>query len=89
MALYQNYVVEIKKSHSGEFEHDVSWFWDENATIAEQKALAKFHEILSRAAVSDTAEHAAIVFTSEGFPLDHKVFKHDPILKETPIEPEE
>lgn len=89
MALYQNYVVEVKKYHNGEFEHNVSWFWDESATIAEQKALAKFHEILSRAAISDTAEHAAIVFTSEGFPLDHKVFKHDPIPEEPEVEPEE
>lgn len=87
--LSQNYVVEIKKFHSGEYEHNVSWFWDENATIAEQKALAKFHEILSRAAISDTAEHAAIVFTSEGFPLDNKCFKHDPIPEEPEVEPEE
>lgn len=86
--LSQNYVVEIKKFHNGEFEHNVSWFWDENATIAEQKALAKFHEILSRAAISDTAEHAAIVFTSEGFPLDNKCFKHDPIPSPD-VEPEE
>lgn len=88
--MYQNYVVEIKKFHNGEFEHNVSWFWDENATIAEQKAFAKFHETLARAAISNTAEHAAIVFSSEGFPLDHKCFKHDPIPEETPdVEPEE
>lgn len=86
--MYQNYVVEIKKFHSGEFEHNVLWVWDENATVAEQKALAKFYEVLSRAAVSDTAEHCAIVFTSEGFPLDHKCFEHDPIPTAEPVENE-
>ena len=64
--MYQNYVVEIRKSHSGEFEHNVLWVWDENATVAEQKALAKFYEVLSRAAVSDTAELGATVYFKDG-----------------------
>jgi len=74
--MYQNYVVEIKKFHNGEFEHNVHWLYDESATIARQKAEAKFHEILATAAVSDTASHAAIMFSEEGFPLRNECYKH-------------
>lgn len=74
--MYQNYVVEIKKSAAGEFEHEVFWVYDEDADAARNKADAKFYEILSAAAVSEYAEHSAIIFTEEGFPLDHKCYKH-------------
>ncbi len=82
----QNYVVEIQKSHSGEFSHEVYWVWDEDATKAQQKGEAKYHEVLSRAAVSDTATHAAILFTSEGFPLMNQCYKHDPLPVVEPAE---
>lgn len=74
--MYQNYIVEIKQFHSGEFEHNVNWVWDEDADKAMQKAESKFHEILATAAVSDTASHAAILFTSEGFPVRNECYKH-------------
>lgn len=83
----QNYVVEIQKSFAGEFAHNVFWVWDEDPTIAQQKGEAKYHEILSYAAVSQTAEHSAILFTSEGFPLMHQCYKHS-APAETPA-PEE
>ena len=81
----QMYVVEIQKMHSGEYAHNVFWVYDENATICQQKGEAKYREILSYAAVSDTAEHAAILFTSEGFPLMNQCYKHDPIPTEEPV----
>ena len=74
--MYQNYVVEVKKTQQGEFEHNVFWLYDEDPDKAMLKAESKFHEILSAAAVSMMAEHSAILFTSEGFPKDHKCYKH-------------
>ena len=74
--MFQNYVVEIKKTASGEYEHNVFWLYDEDADKAMLKAERKFQEILSAAAVSEMAEHSAILFTSEGFPKDHKCYKH-------------
>ena len=76
--MYQNYVVEIKKFHNGEFEHNVYWLYDADADKAMLKAKSKWHEIMSQAAVSNTAEHAAILFTSEGFPALNECYKHEP-----------
>lgn len=50
--------------------------FDEDATAAQNKGEAKFHEILADAAVSNMAEHSAILFTSDGFPLMHQCYKH-------------
>lgn len=87
--MYQFYTVEIKKTHSGDFEHDVKWFWDEDINKAQRKAESHFHEILADAAVSgDTySEHSAIIFSEEGFPIDNKCYKHDaPAATEEPTE---
>ena len=75
--LYQNYIVEIKKLRNGEFEHNVFWAWDENEEKARLKAESKYHEVLSVAAVSDTSEHSAILFTSKGYPLMHQSYRHE------------
>lgn len=80
--MYQNYVVEIKKFLNGEFEHNVFWLYDENADKAMLKAESKFHEILAAAALSETATHAAILFTSEGFPMKHECYNH--VVEEEP-----
>ena len=74
--MYQNYVVEIKKQHNGEFEHNVFWLYDETEDTAMLKAKSKWHEIMSEAALSDTAEHAAVLFTSEGFLIMSECYKH-------------
>ena len=93
--MYQNYVVEIQKAHNGDYGHNVFWLYDEDADKAMQKAEAKFHEILMYAATSNTETHAAILFTSEGFPVRNECYKHDPIpqapeVVEEPVEePEE
>ena len=85
--MYQFYTVEIKKTHAGEFEHDVQWHWDEDATKAQHKAESKFHEILSRAAISgDTyIEHSAIIFSSEGFPIANHCYKHEAVTIEEEV----
>ena len=72
----QFYILEIKKSYSGEFEHQIYYAWDENPNKARLKAEAKYHEILSLAAVSDTAEHSAIIVSDEGFPVVNQCYKH-------------
>ncbi len=74
--MYQFYTAEIIKTQSGEFEHDIHWYWDENEHQAQLKGEAKFHEILSRAATSEYAEHAAILFSSKGNRIMDKCYYH-------------
>lgn len=78
----QLYIVEILKTQAGEMSHEVFWAWDADPDKARLKAESKYHEVLSRAAVSEHAEHAAILFTSEGFPLMHQCYKHEPAQAE-------
>lgn len=63
-------VIEIQKFDTGAMSTPAYAYDDIKA------AQSKFHEILSVAAVSEMAEHSAILFTSEGFPKDHKCYKH-------------
>ena len=81
--MYQNYVVEIKETFSGEFEHQVYWLWDEDHTQAMRKAEAKYYIILAEAALSDTAKHSVILFTSDGFPVMNKCYEHQPSEEES------
>lgn len=74
--MYQYYTVEISKNKDGEFEHSVLWHYAETDEAARLKGEAKFHEILSRAAVSDFAEHAAILFSSRGKRIMDKCYIH-------------
>lgn len=80
--MYQNYIVEIKQLHNGEFEHQVYWFWDDDQTIAMRKAEAKYHSILADACLSNTAKHSAILFTSEGFPAMNHCYEHTEVIEE-------
>lgn len=73
----QLYIVEIQKNANGEMGHNVFWVYDEDPDKARLKGESKYHEILAAAAISEVAEHAAILFTSEGFPLMHQCYKHD------------
>lgn len=72
----QLYIVEILKTQAGEMSHEVFWAFDADPDKARLKAESKYHEVLSRAAVSEHAEHACILFTSEGFPLMNQCYKH-------------
>lgn len=83
--MYQYYTAEIIKTQSGEFEHNIRWHWDENDTQARLKGEAVFHEILSRAAVSDHAEHAAILFSSRGNRIMDQCYTHAPVISSMDI----
>lgn len=72
----QLYIIEVKKNANDEFEHNVFYVWDDDQTRARLKAESKYHEVLAAAAISEVTEHAAILFTSEGFPLLHQCYKH-------------
>lgn len=76
--MYQNYVVEIKQFHNGEFEHQTYWLWDDDPIIAMHKAESKYHTVLAEACLSDTAKHSAILFTSDGFPVMNQCYEHQP-----------
>jgi len=72
----QLYITEVRKTASGEFEHENYWVFDEDEKVARLKAEAKFHEVLAAAATSAYAEHGAILFTSQCIPLRHEVYSH-------------
>lgn len=102
--MYQYYIVEIQTYANGGFGHIVHWASDEDANKARMKGEAKFHEVLAAAAVSELPVHAAIMFTTEGFPVMNQCYKHEvppqpepqpepepepePEVEETPEEPE-
>lgn len=75
--MYQYYVTEVRKTTTGEFEHENFWVWDEDPNKARLKGEAKFHEVLSRAATSIYAEHGAILFSSKCYPLMHDCYEHE------------
>lgn len=79
----QVYVVEIKKTQSGEFEHNVFWLYDEEPSKARFKGESKYHSILSEAAVSEMEEHAAILFSSDGAPIMHQCYRHEKPIDES------
>lgn len=74
--MYQYYVVEVIKTQSGEFEHNVFWLYDPDDSKARLKGEAKYHEILAKAAVSTHAEHSAIMFSSQGVPIESHCYEH-------------
>ena len=82
----QYYVVEIQTYADGTYGHLVHPAYDEDPNKAHLKAESKFHEILAAAAISELPSHAAILFTSEGYPLMNQCYKH-PIVTPEP-EPE-
>ena len=79
----QFYIVEIQQYSNGDFGHIVHWAFDENPDRAREKADSKFYEVLSACAISELPLHSAILFNTEGFPLDHKCYKHEV----APVEP--
>lgn len=75
-SITQFYIVEIKQDAQGEYEHIVHWAWDTDPDIARQKAESTYHSVLAAAAVSDTMSHAAILFSTDGFPILNQCYKH-------------
>ncbi len=98
----QFYIVEIQQYANGEYGHLVHYAFDQDADVARLKAESKYHEVLAAAAISNTMSHAAILFSTEGFPLMNQCYKHqavqqtpaadtgdEPAEPETPEEPTE
>lgn len=92
--MVQYYIVEIKKMTTGEFEHQVHWAFDQDATTARLKAESKYHQILAAAAVSEYEQHSASLLTSDGRLVMNQCYRHEvvqpePETLEEPENPEE
>lgn len=74
--MFQFYIIEIQKTHAGEYGHLVHYVYDTDYEIARQKAESKYHQVLTAAAVSNTAMHSATMISSEGVPLRNECYKH-------------
>lgn len=72
----QFYIIEIQKFQNGEYGHLVHYAYDEDPNMARLKGESKYHEVLSAAAISNLAEHSAIMISTEGFPIMHQCYKH-------------
>ena len=83
----QFYVVEIQQYANGEYGHIVHYAFDADPDKARLKGEAKYHEVLAAAAVSELPTHAAIMFSTEGFPITNQCYKHEVTTEPTP-EPE-
>lgn len=75
--MYQYYIVEIQQYANGEYGHLVHYVYDEDQNKARLKGESKYYEVLSAAAVSDLPSHAAIMFSTEGFPIMNQCYKHE------------
>ena len=64
-------VMELQKNKDGHAASIVT----EHGTLAE--AESKFYAVLSSAAVSGVGIHSAVIVTDEGFPLNHKCYRHE------------
>ena len=85
----QFYIEEIQQYSDGTYGNitHVAWYLDPDK--ARLKAESKFYEVLSAAAVSTLPSHAAIMFTSEGFPLMNQCYKHEAVEPTETTEPTE
>lgn len=74
--MYQYYIMEIQQYKNGEYGDIRHFAYDEDQVKAKLKAESKYHEVLAAAAISDLPCHAAIMFSSEGYPMLHQCYKH-------------
>ena len=74
--MYQYYIVEVQQYQNGEFGHIVHYVYDADPDKARLKGESKYHEVLAAAAVSELPSHAAIMFSTEGYPIMHQCYKH-------------
>ena len=79
----QFYIVEIQQYANGEYGHLVHYAFDQDADVARLKAESKYHKVLAAAAISNTMSHAAIMFSTEGFPVLNQCYKHQAV-QQTP-----
>lgn len=90
--IYQYYIIEIQQYADGTYGDIEHFAWDEDPEKARLKAESKYYQVLSAAAVSELLSHAAILFSSEGFPYMHQCYKHaqpepEPTPEPEPVEP--
>lgn len=90
--IYQYYIIEIQQYADGTYGDIEHFAWDEDPEKARLKAESKYYQVLSAAAVSELPSHAAILFSSEGFPYMHQCYKHaqpepGPTPEPEPVEP--
>lgn len=84
----QYYIIEIQQYPNGEYGHLVHYAYDEDPDKARLKAEAKYHEILSYAAVSETKKHSAVILSDESFPVLYQCYKHNVVAPAPAAEPE-
>jgi len=82
----QFYIVEIQQYANGEFGHIVHYVYDESPDKARLKGESKYHEVLAAAAISEIPSHAAIMFSTDGFPVMHQCYKHEIVNEPTEAE---
>lgn len=82
----QFYIVEIQQYADGSFGHIVHFAYDENPDTARLKAESKYHEVLAAAAISNLPSHAAIMFSTDGFPILNQCYKHTVVAPVEPVE---
>lgn len=64
-------VMELQKNSDGHVANIVT----EHETLPQ--AESKYHAVLSAAAVSHIPIHSAILVSQEGFPVEHRCYKHE------------
>ena len=74
--MYQYYVIELQHYADGEFGNLTHYAYDTDPDVARLKGESKYYEILAAAAVSTLPEHAAILMSSCGEPIEHKCYYH-------------
>jgi len=74
--MYQYYILEIQQYDNGEYGHIVHYAFDADPDIARLKGESKYHEVLAAAAISTLPSHAAILISSEAFPVMYQCYKH-------------
>jgi len=72
----QYYIIEIKMTAAGDYEHNVYYAYDEDPDQARLKGESKWHELLSAAAVSTMASHAVTLIASNGRAVKSECYEH-------------
>lgn len=75
--MFQYYIIEIQKYHDGSYAHLVHYAYDEDENLARLKAESKYHEVLTAAAISDTAMHSATLISADGKPRRNECYTHN------------
>jgi len=86
--MFQYYIMEIQKYADGSYGHIVHVAYDEDATLARNKAESKYHEVLAAAAVSQLPSHSATILSTDGRQVANQCYYHAIPAPEPEPEPE-